>query len=116
MPTIWYSSLDKTEWNISGSCRRNSISEMPEWCPTYTGRYTVSPGSPDACPTENSTGASVVVVVVVVVVVSVVVVMVVVVVSVVVVVVVVVSVVVVVVMVVGSVVVAPGIRMLPLKV
>ena len=98
MPTIWYSSLDKTEWNISGSCRRNSISEMPEWGPTYTGRYTVSPGSPDACPTENSTGAGAVVVVVVVVVSAVVVVVVV---SVVVVVVVVVSVVVV-----GSVVVA----------
>ena len=100
MPTSWYSSLDKAGWNTPGSCRRNSILEMPEWGPTHTGRYTVSPGSPDACPTENSTGASVVVVAVVVVVVVVVV----------------VSVVVVVVVVVGSVVVAPGIRMLPLKV
>ena len=57
----------------------STAADRPGFSPTYTGRYTVSPGSPDTSPTENSTGVpgavvvSVVVVVVVMVVVVVVV-------------------------------------------
>ena len=34
----------------------STAADKPGFSPTYTGRYTVSPGSPGTFPTENSTG------------------------------------------------------------